>query len=343
MEQAPCACQKPGHCQRSAYSYKCRSCKLAFNHEEGKKKARIRAKKAENKQQRQSMRATTAKERAVLRRAQKKAAATCLDMNNEAMTGRGTKNLLSLPLDIRKHIYDLLFEDRSTFVIVASKALGGPQHIRLHQVCVLLRNEIQVRFFSRNHFRFKTQAALELWGRKHANRLAQMPSLEMNFSSVSPIIKYANCFQALRLLVYERAVCDTHPYSDVETIQSSSQEHLTGWGSFIYIVTWRQVEQILDALPQFRQGVVEHTMNGDFTGIYQLRLRLNNSEDFESPKQWYWKNVDMKIVSRKMDEVVAQLCKSPPTNFPKVLSGQKYKSWKDFIREELGRSSGSLP
>lgn len=296
--------------------------------------------KAAKERRRKTLRSVTPNKRTTSRRAQKVIFARRQEIKNKAMTVHGQPNLLTLPYELREHIYDSLLDYNGKFTIVTSKPSREPRETKLHQVCTVLRSEIEAYFFKRQTFCFKTQSTLEFWGRKYRKRLARIEILETSFHTWSPVVKLAGCFKALKMLLVDRYGHNKRPCIPIEEVRQSYQvappyPRLLGSTWLGDLLTWRQPEAVLDAFPQFRHCVIENFDTVGPSSTYQLRFCLDDRKSANGRSEL----VDMEVVRKNIDNVVPQLRYEDHKLFPIWVEDERYQNWRDFVRRKLGRST----
>jgi hypothetical protein len=267
----------------------------------------IDARKRENQDlrlaEKEMLKRMSREERAAHRTALKVALQKRADANNLAMELRPGQaaNLLTLPPEIRAQIYDLLYDFGSDEHVEVFTRRPPIRRLpaKLHQVCRIFRLEIDARFYDQQTFAFNSVAAMDLWRKKHGDRLALMRSVELYSISPLPIVEVAKqgYFQQLKSLTLDRPTSQgsyvADPGLEVARLyqrMSPGFEHL--WLPH-HLLAWRQIEVVVEHLPQFRDGVVEWTRirKGTARGAYycdrySVRYRSESRDAINSKGVW---------------------------------------------------------
>ncbi|KAK5951192.1 hypothetical protein OHC33_007610 [Knufia fluminis] len=279
----------------------------------------------------------TRKERTAWRREQKFALAHRVEINDEAMVSG--KSLLSLPTEIRDKIFDHLVLHGGEIVVTKKSclwSLASRSHIfKLREVCRSFRHHIDSHVYRTSHVQFKTKEAVKLWAEEFPDRLNCMRRATFSQKSFCPtVLAPASSFRDLRHLtvrgldLYGWIVW--RPFT--EFAEYVKAQPLVEYNPY-QLAKWRLVEMVIEALPQFREGVV---LPGDpykWRDPYLTFL----TRDSKTSAPYDATIVDAALVTSVIDQVIMQMrdgrCEP---SYPEP-GRENYTSFEDFVKRGLGR------
>ncbi|KAK5070040.1 hypothetical protein LTR64_001874 [Lithohypha guttulata] len=256
-----------------------------------------------------------------------------IEINNDAMQKRGLANLLTLPPEVRQMIYKYLFDYSDTTEIIARKYFVRPNDAKLHQVCRLLKAEIDEDFYTRQTFTFKTIPALDLWSKIHRDRLSLMQRIELCSSSPSIIVPFTEQCPRLKILITERHKIEHYDFeADVPRLYQLDLATDDTFWTLDTLLMWRQPEAILEAIPRFRLGCVEYSLRKNDRDRYRLRFCTDRLVAANT-KTCEWTPINVQQLSKNIDEVISQL----ELGRRRIWDTCVHK----FVKNKLGRSMKS--
>jgi hypothetical protein len=224
-------------------------------------------------------------------------------------------SVLGLPFEIRGKIYDVLYDFDDTVEILKTKPLVRTQSAKLHYVCRVFRSEIDAQYYAKNVFYFQNTSALDMWSEKYGERLALMRMANLQAASPLAILDVAreSKFERLEELTLNRPRTSTVAETrlDVRRSYQPYPDGLQNWTPHLLYV-WRQLELVLEGLPQFQDGTVEWNHGADWTRFYSgseikcmrhdrysVRFRSKNARVVAVPaykRDWYsWEPIDVAV------------------------------------------------